>query len=447
MNVVSYFDFIVSFFLFVIFYFYASSRKNLHIENEPYYKYFVSGLFFKILGGFGLCMVYLFYYDGGDTLAYFHDNTCIARLFLQDPIAALQFTFFSPDDQLYNTFDNDTGYPYFFFDGHAVYVVKITWMLSLITFNSYIGQTMILSFLSFLASWRLYKMFIAEFPMLQKGMAYAILFVPSVIFWGSGLLKDTITLAALALFTSSFYEIIKKKSKYFLNITIIILASWAMIKIKPYIFIALLPGVSVWFSRYKLEKMKNKLIRSVVTPLLLLITILFAFLFLGNMSESLGEYSISTVVDRAIVSQQELKQDYYHGSAFDIGEIDPSLIGILKKAPVAITAALFRPFLWESYNPAMIVSGIENFIILAFTLYLLFKLRVYNLFKLVFKHSILFFSVSFSLFFAFSVGLSTSNFGALVRYKIPAIPFFVASLIITNYYYLEMKKEKLAKEA
>jgi hypothetical protein len=49
------------------------------------------------------------------------------------------------------------------------------------------------------------------------------------------------------------------------------------------------------------------------------------------------------------------------------------------------------------------------------------------------------------LFFAFAVGLSTSNFGSLVRYKIPAIPFFVASLMITNFYYLE-KRRAAAKE-
>jgi hypothetical protein len=36
----------------------------------------------------------------------------------------------------------------------------------------------------------------------------------------------------------------------------------------------------------------------------------------------------------------------------------------------------------------------------------------------------------FSITFAFSVGLTTSNFGALVRYKIPSIPFFLSSLII-----------------
>ena len=71
----------------------------------------------------------------------------------------------------------------------------------------------------------------------------------------------------------------------------------------------------------------------------------------------------------------------------------------------------------------MIFSGIENLILLSMTIYILLLLRVYNLFRLMFRHRILFFTIFFSLFFSFAVGLTTSNFGSLVRYKIPAILF------------------------
>jgi len=57
----------------------------------------------------------------------------------------------------------------------------------------------------------------------------------------------------------------------------------------------------------------------------------------------------------------------------------------------------------------------------------------------------LFFTVYFSVFFAFSVGLTTSNFGSLVRYKIPAIPFFLISLIIISATYKDLKAEDKLK--
>jgi hypothetical protein len=59
------------------------------------------------------------------------------------------------------------------------------------------------------------------------------------------------------------------------------------------------------------------------------------------------------------------------------------------------------------------------------------------------KNHLLTFSLIFSLFFAFSVGISTSNFGSLVRYRIPALPFFVACLFIMQYYFdLRNREEK-----
>jgi hypothetical protein len=36
----------------------------------------------------------------------------------------------------------------------------------------------------------------------------------------------------------------------------------------------------------------------------------------------------------------------------------------------------------------------------------------------------------FSIFFAFALGITTANFGALVRYKIPSVPFFLSMLFI-----------------
>ena len=434
-NYLSFVD-IVFFALFgTLFYFIAQRIKANRKEKEPYYKYFVQGMFVKIFGGIAVCLVYIFYYEGGDTLTYYHDNQVMVRFFFTKPLMAFKFTFLEHDAQMWFQFNDATDWLHFFFDDHAIYVVKLTWILSLLTFNSLIGQTMLLSFISFFAIWRLYKMFVLEFPSLQKQFAYAILFIPSVVFWGSGLLKDTITLSAVAIFTTSFYNIIQLKKKYLLNVLLMLLTSWVLIKIKPYILFALLPGTLIWLAGFYLGKLNNKVIRAAITPFLMVLCVLLAYYFLDNISPLLGKYSIDNVLEKAVETQRDLKQDYYHGTAFDIGEFEPTLQGVLSKAPIAILAALFRPYLWESSNMAMYVSAFENFFILFFTIYLLIRLRVYYFFKLVFKNHLLFFCVSFSLFFAFSVGLSTSNFGSLVRYKIPAIPFFVASLIITNHYY------------
>ena len=47
----------------------------------------------------------------------------------------------------------------------------------------------------------------------------------------------------------------------------------------------------------------------------------------------------------------------------------------------------------------------------------------------------------FIIFLAFGIGLSTSNFGALVRYRIPLMPVLVASMLIVRYQYKEYMKQ------
>jgi hypothetical protein len=426
----SFIDLIVPPVYFIIFYFLAINTRNKNIETNPSYRYYLPGLMVKLFGSIAICLVYVFYYQGGDTTSYYSDCATISKAFLKYPFQMLRLTVADLDIQVWYAFDHDTGWPTYTYDKHAFWVDRLCWPLCFVSFRSFIATTMLLSQICYKAIWRMYQTLIYEFPTLQRQMAIAMFFIPSVFFWGSGILKDSITFAAVSLYVSSFHMIMKLRKQIFRNIIYIIIASFLLIQIKPYIFFALLPGTVLWFAGFFLASLENKLIKNAIAPMLVLISAIVGYFILSAIGSSLGEYRLDNVLTKAVTTQQDLKQDYYGGSSFDIGDFDPTVRGILGKAPLAINAALFRPYLWEGYNPGMLVSGIENFFLLLLTIYLLIKIKVYNLFRLMFRHHFLFFSVTFSLFFAFSVGLTTSNFGSLVRYKIPAIPLYLASLFI-----------------
>ena len=91
----------------------------------------------------------------------------------------------------------------------------------------------------------------------------------------------------------------------------------------------------------------------------------------------------------------------------------------------------------------MILSGLENFFLLIITLYLMIRLKIIRYFQFLFSEPVLLFSILFSIFFLFGVGMASANFGALVRYRIPALPFFVASVFIMldKYQTYKLKKE------
>src|SRR6185436_2746367 len=173
-------DVIVAPLLLIIFYVIGRGMYLNHIQREPYYRYFLTGMFMKVFGGIAVCFVYVYYYEAGDTINFYHDNTTIVKLFLKDPLAAIRFTVGKTDARIWWAFDFETDWPYFFNDLYASFLVRLTWMLGLPTFNSFIGQTMLLSFISFFPIWRLYKVFVLEFPALQKQLAFVMFFIPSV---------------------------------------------------------------------------------------------------------------------------------------------------------------------------------------------------------------------------------------------------------------------------
>lgn len=115
------------------------------------------------------------------------------------------------------------------------------------------------------------------------------------------------------------------------------------------------------------------------------------------------------------------------GNNYNLRELDGTVSGLIRVAPVAIFTALFRPFPWEIGSPAMVLSAIENSILLIFTL---IKTRIYRVFKIIINNPFLSYCMFFSMFFAFGVGVSGTNFGALVRYKTSLMPFFFSMIYL-----------------
>jgi hypothetical protein len=131
------------------------------------------------------------------------------------------------------------------------------------------------------------------------------------------------------------------------------------------------------------------------------------------------------------------------GSVYYIGEYDGTLGGLFTYFPQAVTVALYRPFLWEAKNPFSLLSALEAAYFLLFTFYVVFvKVRPKNVIATFIREPIAPACLFFAIFFSFSVGITAGNFGTLVRYKIPMMPFYIASLMIM----LESNRKKTVSE-
>jgi len=434
-------------FILIIIFLFSTRIKNLNIKKRPEYKYYVLGLFTKIAGGIALAFIYLNYYGYGDTNAYYDSCYAFTNLFYKNPEHFFT-VLLSPADIKYMTyFDNTTGWPlwYLYSDPQTLTIIRLVTPIVLISFKSFVLATIMVAWVSYIGIWKAYLLFCDYFKGMSFQLAIAFLFIPSVIFWGSAILKDTFTLSATCWFVYAFHNLVFVRKKKVLNFVFAAVALYLIISLKPYIFMVLLPSVLMWVFIDRIRRFKNQLVVFLFIPLVYFGSIGGGFVVFSALGSALDEYSLDNILNKAIVTQQDMKKEYYQGSSFDIGTFDASAASIGAVAPKAVVAALYRPFLWEARNPVMFISAVESSLFLLLTLFVLLKVNIRRVIKYIFSNPILLFSVSFSLLFAFSVGLTSSNFGALVRFKIPLLPFFVASLFITLHLYKKQKLERFLK--
>src|SRR3989339_1559590 len=72
-------------FFLIIFYLARRTQRN-KINANFEYKYYVNGLLFKMLGVFCFCMIYTYYYDGGDTFVYFNNARGMSEMLFNEPL-------------------------------------------------------------------------------------------------------------------------------------------------------------------------------------------------------------------------------------------------------------------------------------------------------------------------------------------------------------------------
>ena len=412
---------------------YYVTKKN--IRSKPEYTYFTKGLMVRVFGAIALGLVYFFYYSGGDTTNYYQTSSAYANLLFKDQ-EDFWIGWLGNGTNHYFNFDESTGYPvYRPRDSHSFFVVKLLIPIVTIGLHSYFSTAVLVACVTYGGLWKLYQTFLKEFPDLKREFAIACLFIPSCVFWGSGLMKDSFTLSAVGWFTYSFYHFFIKKERKLSYGLYIFISGFIILAIKPYIFFALLPGSILWLSNNLVKKINHSFIRFLATPIILSIGVLSGYLALVKMGDNLGQYQLDNVLDKAVVTQKDMKSEHYGGKTYDIGEFDASLTGIVAKAPIAIFSGIFRPGIWEVKNPVMLISSLENSYLLILTIFLLIKLKIFGFFSLIRKNPMLLFCMLFSLFFAFSVGLTVANFGSLVRLRIPELPFFVAGIFILKHLY------------
>ncbi|OPZ96678.1 MAG: hypothetical protein BWY70_01696 [Bacteroidetes bacterium ADurb.Bin408] len=108
-----------------------------------------------------------------------------------------------------------------------------------------------------------------------------------------------------------------------------------------------------------------------------------------------------------------------------IGKLQPNLGSFLKNAPRALFNVFFMPHVFMKQSFLSWLSSIENLLLLLMLIITSLHLKIKN------RTVPLFWFCLFFVFFTFLlIGLTTPVYGAIVRYKVPALPFLMVLMFL-----------------
>ncbi|MFD1551791.1 hypothetical protein DNU06_02165 [Putridiphycobacter roseus] len=403
-------------------------------------KFYLPGFYVKVFGGVAFVVIYIYHYKGvGDTFLYFNGAKVLANAMVESPVDYFRLILSSSNNlppDLYR-YTQDIFYAH---TAEEWFMVKLLSPIVLLSFKSYLVTTLLVSVFSFFGAWKLFKVFnhaLKSYPYLAFGVAFLI---PSTVFFGGGVIKDTVTMVGISVVIYALYFGLRER----MNLKLMLIALfWAFIilNLKAYIILSFLPSFFIIVYIFFRSRSQNKMLRLMITPMLIAFIAAVAYLSFQNLPDISEKYNQNNL-------EKKLKGFHtWHAtigeSAYSLGEIEYTPLGVMKKVPAALMTTFFKPYVWKARNPVVLLSALESLFI--FILFFLVTIKTrFKYFKYLpsgFFRAL----VSFVLLFGFIVGFTSYNFGALARYKIPVIPVFVFILILILLQVREKEKEAKIK--
>lgn len=412
----------------------ARARRNRDPKIQALY---FKAFYFKVICVVAYTLITEFYFKGGDTGLYFQASKDLKTAINADinnvwPAFTSQkltqesplFPFF-----YYDNYADDITYGYML-SAHNFLPGRFALIPSFLFGGSYICINLFFGFFALGGAIRMFKVFYYFYPKLYRELALACLFLPGVAFWSSGLLKDPISFGCIGYILYAMINIFFKKERYWSSAIWIVVGSYLLYSSKIYILLVLIFSLLIWLFAEFNKLIKDKVLRNIFTVMTFAISIGIGLAVLNYVTstEAAQEYQLETLLTNAEQERQgyaNIAEKFQGDSHFNISSSNLFLLVI-----GGISATFYRPFLWEINTPIALLSAFESFVFLVITLHFIFKKGIKQFFTIPFTDGRMIMCFIFAFVFAIAIGISTANFGALSRYKIPCMPFYLILLIL-----------------
>ena len=383
------------------------------LQGKDRMMYF-AGAFMKITGGLFFGWLYIQYLKGGDTLGYFHASFHWYDLFRENTAAYWE-------NLLYNSegiSSRYTGEP------RAVFMVKIVSLISLAVGTRYWLISMYFSLAAFAAAWYFFLQLKRYQPLYTNGFWLVLFAFPGLLFWGGGVLKETVAIISLFVMAGLFIRAQNRERIRIGEILVVIFVLYLILQLKYYVLAVFLPSMalaSYFIVVDHLSFFRVKWTKYTLLPILIALAVVFVINLSPNFQPDYFLYRVVADHDRLLkLTDTEFSISYEH--------YEPTVYSFLVNAPKAIFSGLFRPMIMEG-SGYQLLSGVQNLFLLLAVIWGIYVKFRYQVKVSVTVWCCLLYCVVMATFLAYA----TPNFGTLERYKSMFQPFLLLALVPVFY--------------
>ena len=395
----------------------------------------------KLVFGFALWAIYTFYYTDratADIYKYFDDSKVVFNTLKTNPIDYFKILFgIGNNTPAFDHYYVEMNYwarkvdSSIYNDSHTI--IRFNALVRLFSFGYYNVHTVFICFLSLIGLTAIYKTFVSHLQDKKRELLFAVFLLPSVLFWGSGVLKEGLIFFALGL-------LIYYSDKLFsLKAIVICLATALLLAFsKFYVWLAIFPSIVLLICVNKTSSQKVFLKFALI--LFLIGTIGLSIDSFTNIQNPLVTLSQKQYEFNQL-AYGKLTDSNHHpipiaNSLIHINKLEPTFYSFLKNSPKALLNTILRPYIWELKSPIMLLAGLETLLIFVILFVIIFFIKPLK----EIKWEYVLFCFSFVLIQFLIIGETTPVLGAVARYKTIALPFLLIGLLFM------LDKEKLFKK-
>lgn len=380
----------------------------LKIKKSPIHLFYFPALFFKMTCGISLGLLYFFYYKNGDTFYYFQKSSDLLSLPFGEYIKEVFLTR-SPYDQR-----------------STLPMVKITSLVLWATGSNYWMASIYFSLFSFFGSFYFVHQLTKKYSDFKMAAVISFCFYPSIVFWSSGVLKESIVFGMTMLLSGIFlrYHFYRKIKIWHLLIAGV--GAWLMIVIKYYIAAVILP---VFVIMLLVSLTQNNTRVKNILPLYKYLGITFfigvAVVWASSLQYNLNLNRIFSVIKD---NQEQILTIGKPENLIHFFDESQSVLLVLPNLVIALMSGLFGPVFPQMTSFLQVMLCIENLMVLTlFFTSLKRKIIVADDNKV-----LIYGAVVYILILATLLSYSTPDFGTLTRYKVYFTPFFLMFVLYQN---------------